>query len=296
MTSTSPSQASADLAFGRSRTARALAAMLRAADHLAPELAARLALNLFFAPIPTKFAQRGRPSLSWRRQYIEVDGGRLAILRHESAQSALERPLVLLVHGWAGNADQMAPLGSALVQAGMDPVLLDLPAHGHSDGWRCTMPQIVAALFAVQHHLRPPHAIVAHSMGAVASLHAVACGLGAKRLVVMAPSSPPASVLHWFAEVFRLSRDMRGRMRQRIEAKEGMALNEFEAEWFGSRVNTPCLVIHDRADRMAPFGNSTTLVNELKCARLLPLTGSSHRRMLSDPRVIEASLSHLTAP
>jgi pimeloyl-ACP methyl ester carboxylesterase len=295
MTSSSSNNASAHLAFGRNRGVRVLAALLRLADRHTPDLAARLALDLFFAPLPTKLTQRGSPPPLWQMQTIEAGQRQVAVWRQRAAKPAGERPMVLLVHGWAGSGKQMLPLGAALAAAGMDPVLIDLPAHGRSDGWRCTMPQIVAALFAVQRRLGPARAIVAHSMGAVASLHAIAHGLSAERVVIMAPSSPPASVLRWFADTFGLDEGMQMRMRWRIETIEGMALNEFEAAWFAARVAVPTLVVHDTEDRLAPFGNAQALVRELPCARLHPLQGSSHRRMLSDPRVIDLTLAHLVA-
>ena len=86
---------------------------------------------------------------------------------------------VLLTHGWAGDAQQMRALGEALAAAGFDPVLLDLPAHGASDGARATLPQWVRALFTASAALGPWYGVVAHSLGALAVAHASARGLSA---------------------------------------------------------------------------------------------------------------------
>jgi pimeloyl-ACP methyl ester carboxylesterase len=295
MKTASISTPSAGLAFGQSRVARCLAIGLRMINRLAPELAARLALDLFFTPLPLKLGARARASAPWQIERIACGGQRVALLRHATARLALPaRPRALLVHGWAGSARQMQALGEALAAAGWEPVLLDLPAHGHSDGVRCTMPQIVASLFAVQQHLGPATVLVAHSMGAVGSLHAVATGLGAQRLVVMAPSSSPASVLRWFGEVFGLRAELLTRMRQRIELIESTVLEQFEPAWWAPRLKVPVLVIHDRDDRMAPLANGQALARALSHAELRVIDGSSHRRMLADPRVIEATLAHVS--
>ncbi len=293
----SPPASFAALAFGQSRLARWLAATLRLIGRLSPDLAARLAVDLFFAPFPTKLGSRKRPPPVWQVEPVEVDGVRVVLMRHREARSAdamFSRPRVLLVHGWAGDALQMRPLGDALAAAGFEPVLLDLPAHGRSDGWRCTMPQIVASLFAAQQHCGPFAAVVAHSMGAVASLHAVAKGLTASRLVVMAPSAPPASVLQWFVEVFRLGDRLHARMRERIETCERMPLAQFEVGWLGRHVRVPVLVIHDQGDRMAPFANGEKLAAALSGAQLAATHGLSHRRMLADDNVLRLTLAHLT--
>jgi pimeloyl-ACP methyl ester carboxylesterase len=288
-----PTPSAAGLAFGRSRLARAAAFALRAADRLAPALTTRCAVQLFFTPLPTKLASRRRVQLPWQLERLHTGREGFALLHLQSA--VVGRPRVLLVHGWAGDALQMRPLGEALHGAGFEPVLMDLPAHGRSAGWRCTMPQIVRSLFEAESRLGPFDAVVAHSMGAVASLHAMAHGLHARRLVAFAPSSPPASVLRWFGEAFGLRQALLSRMRARIETHEAMALEQFEAPWLGMRVTAPVLLVHDRADRMAPLAGAQALLRALPAAQLHVTEGLSHRRILSDPVVIERALAHVAA-
>jgi pimeloyl-ACP methyl ester carboxylesterase len=285
----------AGLAFGQSRFARWLAPALRAADRMAPQLAVRLAVNLFFTPLPTKLASRHRVPAPWRLERCHTGHESFTLLRH-CAEQAAPRPRVLLVHGWAGDALQMRALGDAVAAAGFEPVLMDLPAHGRSAGWRCTMPQIVRSLQQAASRAGPFDAVVAHSMGAVASLHAMASGLlSTQRLVALAPSSTPESVLHWFGETFGLNQGLIARMRARIEAHEQMALEQFEAPWLGARVNVPVLLVHDRGDRMAPISNSEALAHALLAAQFHATEGLSHRRILSDPHVIEMTLAHVSA-
>lgn len=272
--------------------ARLAAAALRAADQIAPDFAARLAVNLFFTPLPTKLAARRPLPPAWQAQPLHTGEEGAVLLRYRPVLQA-PRQRVLLVHGWAGDALQMRPLAEAVAAAGYEPVLLDLPAHGRSPGWRCTMPQIVRSLFAAQACLGPFPAIIAHSMGSVACLHAMAAGLGAPRLVALAPSSPPESVLRWFGEAFHLPQPLLARMRSRIEAQEGMKLDQFEPAWLGSRVRAPVLLMHDRADRMAPFANSEALARALPDARLHATEGLTHRRILADPQAIACAVAHL---
>lgn len=288
-----PSTASAGLAFGQSRLARGAASALRAADRVAPGFAARLAVGLFFMPFPTKLASRRRPPTGWTVQQRGAAGEGYALLRRRDREAGSPRPAVLLVHGWAGDALQMLPLADAVAQAGFEPVLMDLPAHGRSPGWRCTMPQIVRGVFDAEAAAGPFDAVVAHSMGSVAVLHALAHGLRARRVVALAPSSPPASVLRWFGDVFRLSPALLERMRARIEGHEAMAMAQFEAAWLGPRVHTPVLLVHDRGDRLAPVGNAEALAAALHDAAFHPTDGLSHRRVLSDAGVARRVLAFL---
>lgn len=286
----------AGLAFGQSRVARCAASVLRATERLTPELAARLAVSLFFTPMPTKLASRRSAPAPWRLQRCHTGREGFTLLRHGAPRQADTRRRVLLVHGWAGDALQMHALGEAVAAAGFEPVLMDLPAHGRSAGWRCTMPQIVRSLHEAESRCGPFEAVIAHSMGAVASLHAMAHGLlRTQRLVALAPSSTPESVLHWFGDTFALPHGLVARMRARIECHEQMALGQFEAPWLGARIETPVLLMHDRDDRMAPFGNSEALARALPAAQLHATEGLSHRRMLSDPQVIDRALAHVCA-
>jgi pimeloyl-ACP methyl ester carboxylesterase len=296
MTTRALPSTSASLAFGQNRFVRWAASTLRAADRLSPDLAARLAVNLFFTPLPTKLRSRQRVAQPWRVEHVHSGKESFTLLHHRLARAqATQLPRVLLVHGWAGDALQMEALGTRLAAAGFEPTLMDLPAHGRSAGWRCTMPQIVRSLFEAQARCGPFESIIAHSMGAVASLHAVAHGLSAQRLVLLAPSSPPESVLRWFGEAFGLTPALLGRMRGRIQTHEQMALEQFEAQWLGARVKAPVLLVHDRGDRMAPVGNSEALHRALPAARFHATEGLSHRRILNDPQVIQMALAHLAA-
>lgn len=203
---------------------------------------------------------------------------------------------MLLVHGWAGGAAQMRALGDALATAGFAPVLVDLPAHGRSGGWRSTLPQFTRAMFAVTARLGPWHGVVAHSLGALAALHTAARGLPVERLALIAPSAPPAQFLDWFARSFGLPATLAHRMREHIERREGIPLVQFEADWLGGRVAQPALVVHDRGDRVAPVAAGEQLVDMLRDARLHVTEGLGHRRILDDAQVAARVVAHLAAP
>ena len=250
--------------YAASPAARALGATLRLADRLVPAWGTRGALRLFFTPLPWKLAARRPLPAPWQLTHWAFEGVHLA--SHRRTDVPPGRPVVLLVHGWAGSAGQMRRLADTLAADGFDPVLLDLPAHGRSGGWRSTLPQFGRALFAATARLGPLHGVVAHSLGALAALHAAARGL---------PEGISA------------------RMRSQIELRERVNLGEYEPGWLGPRVLQPSLVLHDEADRVAPFGASRRLAKAMRSLRLEPHAGLGHRRILDDAAVAEAVAAHL---
>ncbi|NKI96454.1 alpha/beta fold hydrolase [Rhizobacter sp. SG703] len=284
--------------YAASRSARWLGSALRGLQSLSPGLGTRLALRLFFTPLPLKLAARRRAvPAGWQLSHWPFEHGTVAVYRRADlpARPGEERPTVLLVHGWAGDALQMQPLGDALAAAGFAPVLLDFPAHGRSAAWRSTLPQFARALWAASARLGPLHAVVAHSLGALAASHAAASGLPVKRLALVAPSPPPGLFLDWFSGSFGLGAGLAGRMRTAIERREGVPLQQFEPAWLGARLDQPTLLLHDEGDRVAPLAGSQALQQALPDARLATTRGLGHRRVLSDAESIAAVVEHVRA-
>lgn len=280
--------------YAANRSARWLGSALRGMQTLSPRLGTRLALRLFFTPLPLKLAARRRAvPAGWQLSHWPFEHGTVAVYRRADLPIGL--PTVLLVHGWAGDAQQMQPLGDALAAAGFAPVLLDFPAHGRSAAWRSTLPQFVRALWAASARLGPLHAVVGHSLGALAASHAAASGLPVKRLALIAPSPPPGLFLDWFSGSFGLGAGLAERMRAAIERREGVPLQQFEPAWLGERLAQPTLLLHDEGDRVAPLAGSQALQQALPDARLATTRGLGHRRLLSDAQSIAAVVEHVRA-
>jgi len=281
-------------AFFASPAARGVAALLRGLHHVSPALGTRLAMGLFFTPMPTKWLARSRAvPRPWVERQLPFEGGHISVWQRSDAEPGA--PKVLLTHGWAGDAQQMRPLADTLAAAGFEPVLLDLPAHGRSGGWRSNLLQWVRALFAVTARFGPWDGVVAHSLGAMALSHALARGLPAKRVALIALAPPPWQFLRWFADAMGTGEGLAARMRGHIEHREGASLGHFEPTWLGERVTHPTLIVHDRGDVTAPLVGSETLLAALPAGRLHVTEGLGHRRLLSDPAAMQQVLAHLSA-
>lgn len=286
----------ATLFYAGGLSLRLLRGAMALLQRLAPGFSARLAFRLFSTPLPLKWSTRRQLPAPWQAQPWELMGQRLSAWRHAEAAAAPARPRVLLVHGWAGAARQMQALAETLWRAGFDPILLDMPAHGHSSGWRTHMPQFLQTLHAAGQRFGPLHGIVAHSLGALAASHAVARGLPAERLVLLACSAPPRQVLRWFGGIFGLREGVLQRIDARLVELGGVSLEAFEPAWLGARLRVPTLLVHDRQDRAAPLGFAEALQAALPAARLQLTEGLGHRRLLRDAAVQAAVSAHLRLP
>ena len=254
-------------------------------QRLWPALAMRVACRLFLTPMPPKWMVRGRAwSAAWDMRQLPFEQASITLYSQPG-----EGPLVLLVHGWGGHGRQLAPLAAAVAAAGMQPVILELPAHGRSAGSQTNLPQFARAIdYAVARlaeNGRPVQALVAHSLGATAAAFAVSRNIPVARLVLVAPGASPAGFTRMFAQVFGLSERLRDAMQRRIEAREGTLMRNFEPAVLGARVAVPTLVVHDRGDTINPFSDGQAYRDSIAGAGMMATEGLGHRALLKDTQV-----------
>lgn len=194
---------------------------------------------------------------------------------------------VLLAHGWQGNAAQLAGFVAPLLESGFRVAAFDQPAHGAAEG---TPPVSVLdfreATAAMIEVLGGVDAVIAHSLGATATVLALANGAASgTRLALLAPGREPEV----FARRLGLALGLPG---PRVEGMLRLIrhdLGDFAAldvARVASTRSEPVLIVHDREDREVPFAGSAAIARAWPGARLLPVAGVGHRRILNDANVV----------
>jgi pimeloyl-ACP methyl ester carboxylesterase len=275
---------------GRERVVRTAFAAL---DRTAPMVGARWAERLWFT-VPSGRATRppegGLPfGVRWRGR--ELRGWTWG-----------SGPNVYLVHGWGGHSGQLAGFVRPLVAAGFTVVAHDAPSHGASGPGR-TGPrtsdiiEFAKSLDAVAAEHGPAHAVIGHSMGAMATVLAMRHGwLGAERLVMIAPMVDVRDAIPVFGARLGLGRRTRRLLADRIERRVAAPLDEFDIAAHAAQLQpTSLLAIHDRDDRETPYAATQALVERWPDAELVTTHGLGHRRLLRDPDVVRAVTSALAA-
>ena len=130
-------------------------------------------------------------------------------------------------------------------------------------------------------------------MGAMNEAYAAARGLAVPRLALLAPPASPHAYTRLFAAVFGLSEDTRARLQQRVEAREGILMRQFEPAAVGPRVAQPTLIVHDREDRINRFADAEAFRDAIPGAQLMETRGLGHTRLLRDEAVVRAVVAHL---
>lgn len=257
----------------------------RAAVALRLPVADRLLERLWFTPW-TIGGGRSRPDGA---HPFDVTAGDAVLVGWEVGDG----PTVLLVHGWGGRSTDLAAVATRLADRGVRAVAVDLPAHGASPGESADLFQLAAAVAAAGRQAGRLHGIVAHSLGSVAALLAVADGLPADRLAVLAPPATLDAAVTRQVSRIGLSADAEARLRRRIEVRYGRDVwNRLDVTATAPRVAAPVLVVHDVDDREVPVGEGVRVARAFGSEPLLT-TGLGHGRILVDDDVAARVLAHL---
>ena len=283
--------------YGHPPAMRLLRLGLALSQRLWPALAVRAAQRLFGTPLPARRLRRQRPwPTHWRVERWPFEHASLTVYQPASVPSA---PAVLLLHGWDGHAGQLLPLAETLAKHGLQPLLVDLPAHGRSAGSVSNLPQFARAVEYVAARWQARglalQAVVAHSLGANAAAHAVSRGLGVQRLVLLAPPASPSEYTRRFARMFGLHEATRAAMQERIEAREGILMPQFEPSAVGPRIHVPVLVVHDEDDCINRFADGQAYSQAIAGARLHATRGLGHLKLLKDGDVLAQVAGFVTA-
>ena len=281
----------APVSSNKSTNVRFSVPWVRLAERLAPRWLEARAFALWCRP--HKQAGRWGPLLSTARAFRpEVGDAHVAAWEWN-----LDGPegTALLVHGWSGNGAQLSSFVGPLVKRGFHVVAVDLPAHGESPGHFATLVLMADALVELSRRLRP-RVVIAHSLGGTALTYGLSQGPRPERLALLAPPTQlPPYLAHFSAQV-GLSAAMQERLLARVESVIRRPVSELDllrhAPGLGG-VKT--LVVHDRADRVAPLASSQALAAAWPGARLVVTEGLSHDRIRRDAAAVAQVVDFVTA-
>lgn len=277
---------------------RALRLVVATLARVAPAVAERHAARLFLTPRrrPPRHPDLRRAldvtapdhpaDAPTREMTLQLGGGTVALTRWGHG------PRVLLVHGWEGDAADMAPMAAALVRAGFEAVLVDFPAHGRSTGRTTNLVEWMWTIRALEGELGPLRAIVAHSFGGAAVALAMGeLGVPADGAVLVAPAASPWDYLHQFARAIALpARHVPG-LARRVGERVGRTAETLDPPGAARAIRVPALVLHDPEDAEVPFAHGERIAAGWRGAVLVRRPGTGHRRILRDAESIARTVA-----
>ncbi|MEU0861279.1 alpha/beta fold hydrolase [Streptomyces griseofuscus] len=271
----------------------------RTAGALAPRLAARWATDVFsstrtYGLRPDDVLPLGAVPFTVHGDKNVTDG----FLWNENATQGS----ALLVHGWAANSSSMHSLVPPLRAQGLRVAAFDGPAHGVRAGDQATMTQYTRAVGAVLDTLGDVRVVVAHSLGGIAAIGAVAAHTGRipECAVLIAPPATLGAVLErWDGAGLHLTRPLVEGIYRELHHRNGVPVSHWDLAALGAALDLPTLILHDPHDPMVPYEDARTVTAGLKNARLTDADGG-HMGILMNhtttTHVTRFTTEHLAAP
>ncbi|MFF8770101.1 alpha/beta fold hydrolase [Kitasatospora sp. NPDC015120] len=271
---------------------------LNATSLAAPGLAGRAAYELYRHPL-----RRSRVRTRERAVHERAD---TRTLRHRGERVVVHRwgdgaRPVLLMHGWQSRASRFADFVPRLRGLGLTVVGYDAPGHGDSGGRTATVLDHRAVALRLQEEYGAFEAVLAHSLGVNAAFLALREGLRAGRLVAVSGVAEISWLPAGFCAVLGLNATVERELRRRVEGGAmfpGIAdvRAHFDAARSPEEITLPILVAHDEDDDVVPFAQA----GRLRAAygdrlELLATRGLGHRRILTEPTVIDNVIGFLSA-
>lgn len=267
---------------------RALRLGFRALRALSRDLAFRRAERLFCTPRrhPVPAAEQ---AVARTGRSFELLSGGLKVRGYAWG----EGPRVVLLHGWEGRGSQLHAFVGPLVEAGFSVLALDAPGHGRSAGHTSGPVDFARALESLAREAGPLHAVVAHSLGSVATTFAIGEGLRLSRVVLISPPATPSRFYTGLLEMLGFPGNAFQPALDAFAARIGFAWERVDLKTLATRMRVPMLLIHDRGDRETPYEEGAIVARAWPGAELVSTEGLGHRRILKDEAVVAKTVAFL---
>lgn len=235
-----------------------------------------------------------------QRRTLRTSAGELAAWEWSEPNSVLrslagagEAPLVGLVHGWEGHGAQLGAFAAPLTAAGFRVLAFDAPGHGESPGDEAHVPLVARTLAEIEREAGKFFALIGHSMGAAGAAMSTTLGVAPRGLVLLAPPQSQLERLNRVANRLQLAGELREKFFVAVERRTGARNAEVDMRVVARAAPCALRVFHDPADEDASFAASEEFVGSWPGARLVPVPGRGHYRILATPEIVRQTVEFL---
>ena len=262
---------------------------VRFTSSIAPILSKKLGYKLFFRAFKFPFKPDELNSIK-EASLFTIDYREQKLQGYKWGNG---KKTILCMHGWSGRAAQFYQFINPLIKKEYTVIAFDAPGHGKSEGTYSSLVEY-KEIITLLHHEYKFQNIIAHSMGAAATLLAVKDGLSVTKLVLISPPVLPQLILDEFCLRIGAKKYVGEYIQLRIEEMYNATFESFFPESYLPLENFPkTIVIHDTQDIDVPFTNGQRLKEIVPEIELFKTEGLGHTRILRNEKVIEKSINFI---
>jgi len=253
-----------------------------------PDVAASVGWRIFFTPRHSRLREQEQAVLARGERFsFDVDGEKVV------ARIWGRGPTVLLAHGWGGHSGQMTPLVDPLVAAGYRVVAIDFPGHGESGRGLSSVVHFSRTVERAPIFFGPIHSVIAHSMGASATMLAMTRGFQVSRVAFFAPHTSFDTTWAQIRAEVGVSDVVWQKLGEKVVRWVHVSFDDVRLLEH-LEMSTPLLVLHDAADREVPFEEGQGMARRWPNASLFRTEELGHTRILKDPGAVAAAVKFVS--
>lgn len=235
--------------------------------------AAQLALKIFSTPRRGRILDYQQEFVNTaRQQRITFDDG-LYMLYHWKGSG----PTVLLNHGWESNSYRWKYMLNDLQQHNYNIIAIDAPAHGNTDGTEFTAIKY-SKIIKSTIDLYQPNIIIAHSVGAMATVYTLSQhpSTTVNKLVLLGSPNALEDIINSYQQLLGFNNKVYNYLNKLIKDNFGFFIQEFQTQNFAQHIDTPTLILHEQNDPLIPASASKNIASNMPQAQCKITTTGGH--------------------
>lgn len=186
-------------------------------------------------------------------------------------------PTVLLVHGWDSNSSRWQNLVELLTQKQFNIIAFDAPAQGNSEGKLLNVP-LYAKCVGKMINMYKPDYVIGHSMGGMSIFFNEFQNPSSsiKKIISLGAPSEMRKIIDDLQQILGLKPKLMKDVEDYFETKFKYRFDEFATKNFVTSIHQPCLIIHDKYDKVVPISAGIALSEQLPEAKFIQTQGAGH--------------------
>ncbi len=206
-------------------------------------------------------------------------------------------PLVIFVHGWGGQASQMAPLASEIARQGFRCVIFDVSGHGNAPQNRTQWDYFIRDIADVTRSLNEKvYAYIGHSAGGMTMMAARKLGrIDAEKYVCICAPSYPFPPIRAVQQKLNPRDSIMDLYKTIISGQFEIPWNDLETSTYYSDPHAKLSLVYDEKDRFVPHTEGDKIHALCPGSSLFKTKDYGHTRILNAPELKKQALEFLTA-
>lgn len=252
-------------------------------SQIAPQWAGKISFYFFCFPFKAKLKDEQNDFLnSARKSVLIVEGKKVQCYSWGNGKQ-----IILFVHGWQSHSYRWRDYIEKLDMERFHILAFDAPGHGNSEGHISNVPLYEKTMQSIIIEFGTPYAIVAHSIGAFASMYFLYKNkINPEKVVFLASPYSAEQFISFYRSELSLSDRSVEVLKNYFEEYGKHPVEYFNIENFAPDIKSKSLIIHDSDDKTTDASNSRKLHEILSDSQLIITKGLGHR--LRDKMIIEA--------